>query len=199
MKRELWYKVTVRDRDGKIISREERKSHSFLRLWNQLVCCQMTPWDSFGFEGTTNINGAYWCQGIGTHGYNFRMNGGANIDNYGIVIGTDGTAVTISDYAMGSQIHQGTGPGQMDHLATLIAASVVSDPDCDFLLSRSFANNSGGSITVRESGIYVWLERCVSPFTWYDYGCVVRDVFASPQDVPDGGGITINYTLRVTE
>ena len=199
MKRQLWYKAIVRDRNGKVLLQEEKKSRSFLKQWNQLVACQMVPWSSFGWPSIKATSGADWCVGIGTHGYNLRMNGPANNDIYGIVIGTDGTAVNVSDYRMGSQIHQGIGPEQMDHLVCSIASSVVADPNCDFLVSRSFANNSGGSITVRESGIYVWMERCVSPFNWYDYACVVRDVFGSPQAVPDGGGITINYTLRVTE
>ena len=198
-RRELWYSAVVRDRYGKVISRERRRSHSFLKQWNQLVACQMVPWEGFGFPNIKATDGTYWPVGIGTHGYNFRMNGYANADDFGIVIGTGSTPVTVSDYALENQIRQGTGPGQMDHLVCTVAASVVSDPDCDFLISRSFANNSGGSITVRESGIYVWMERCVSPFTSYARACVVRDVFSTPQVVPDGGGITVNYTLRVTE
>jgi len=198
-RRELWYSVVVRDPYGKIISRERRRSHSFLKQWNQLVACQMVPWNSFGFPSIKATDGSDWCAGIGTHGYNFRMNGYANYDDFGIVIGTGNTPVDVSDHALESQIRQGTGPGQMDHLVCTVAASIVSDPNCDFLVSRSFANNSGASITVRESGIYAWMERCVSPFTWYARGCMVRDVFGTPQAVPDGGGITVNYTLRVTE
>ena len=95
-------------------------------------------------------------------------------------------------------IAQGFGAGQMDYMAQIINASVVADPNCDFFMSRQMANNSGGLITVRESGIYATMDRSMSPFSTAQ-GCVVRDVFAVPQDVPDGGGITVEYTLRVTE
>ena len=146
----------------------------------------------------TDINGISWPLGVGTSGNNFRMNAGAENAAMGIVIGTSNTPVAISDYRMGALIAQGFGAGQMDYMAMVINASVVADPNCDFFMSRQMANNSGGLITVRESGIYVMMERSLSPFT-AAYGCGVRDVFGTPQDVPDGGGITIEYTLRVTE
>ena len=197
MKRELWYKAVVRDHNGKVLSREEEKSRSFLGLWNKIIWTQMTG-ASYPALMVTDINGSSWPLGVGTSGNNFRMNAGVENAAMGIVIGTSNTPVAISDYRMGALIAQGFGAGQMDYMAMVINASVVADPNCDFFMSRQMANNSGGLITVRESGIYVMMERSLSPFT-AAYGCGVRDVFTTPQDVPDGGGITIEYTLRVTE
>jgi len=197
MKRELWYKAIVRDRGGRVLSQEEKKSRSFLGLWNKMMWTQMT---NAAYPGlmVTDINGNSWALGVGTSGQNFRMNAGAENVAMGIVIGTSNTPVAITDYRMGALIAQGFGAGQMDYMAMVINASVVADPNCDFFMSRQMANNSGGLITVRESGIYVMMERSLSPFTMA-YGCGVRDVFGTPQDIPDGGGITIEYTLRVTE
>lgn len=197
MKRELWYKAVVRDHNGKVLSREEEKSRSFLGLWNKIIWTQMTG-ASYPALMVTDINGSSWPLGVGTSGNNFRMNAGVENTAMGIVIGTSNTPVAISDYRMGALIAQGFGAGQMDYMAMVINTSVVADPNCDFFMSRQMANNSGGLITVRESGIYVMMERSLSPFT-AAYGCGVRDVFTTPQDVPDGGGITIEYTLRVTE
>jgi len=197
MKRELWYKAIVQDHDGKLLSQEERKSRSFLGLWNKIIWTQMTG-ASYPALMVTDINGSGWPLGVGTSGYNFRMNAGAEDPSMGIVIGTSNTPVDVSDYRMGALIAQGLGAGQMDYMAMVINASVVADPNCDFFMSRQMANNSGGLITVRESGIYVMMERSLSPF-WTAYGCVVRDIFSTSQDVPDGGGITIEYTLRITE
>jgi len=197
MKRELWYKAIVWDCDGKVLSREKSKSRSFLGLWNKMIWTQMTG-ASYPALMVTDINGSGWPLGVGTSGNNFKMNGGAENTSMGIVIGTSNTPVDISDYRMGALIVQGFGSGQMDYMAMVINASVVADPDCEFFMSRQMANNSGGLITVRESGVYVMMERSLSPF-WTAYGCVVRDIFTIPQDVPDGGGITIEYTLRVTE
>ena len=197
MKRELWYKATIRDCNGKVLSQEEKKSRSFLGLWNKMIWTQMAG-ASYPALMVTDINGISWPLGVGTSGNNFKMNAGVENTAMGIVIGTSNTPVAISDYRMGALIAQGFGAGQMDYMAMVINASVVADPNCDFFVSRQMANNSGGLITVRESGIYVMMERSLSPFT-AAYGCGVRDVFGTPQDVPDGGGITIEYTLRVTE
>ena len=197
MKRVLWYKAVVRDRNGKVLSQEEKPSHSFLGLWNRMIWTQMTG-ASYPALGVTDIDGSYWPLGVGTSGYNFRMNAGVENPSMGIVIGTSNTPVDVSDYRMGALIAQGFGAGQMDYMAQVIQASAVADPNCDFFMSRQMANNSGGLITVKESGLYMMMERSLSPF-WTAYGCGVRDVFGTPQDVPDGGGITVEYTLRVTE
>ena len=197
MIRDLWYKATVHDDKGGIIAQEEEKSRSFLSLWNKMIWTQITG-ASYPALMVTDINGNGWALGVGTGGNNFRMNGGAENPNMGIVIGTSDTPVNVSDYRLSGLITQGFGAGQMDYMAMVINPSVVADPNCDFFMSRQMANNSGGLITVRESGIYVMMERSLSPFTTA-YGCGVRDVFTTPQDVPDGGGITMEYTLRVTE
>lgn len=166
-------------------------------MWNKMIWTQITG-ASYPALMVTDINGSSWPLGVGTSGNNFKMSGGAENTNMGIVIGTSDTPVDVSDYRLGALIAQGFGAGQMDYMAMVINASVVADPNCDFFMSRQMANNSGGLITVRESGIHVMMERSLSPF-WTAYGCGVRDVFTTPQDVPDGGGITIEYTLRVTE
>ena len=185
MKRELWYSVVVRDRHGKIVSRERRKSKSFLKQWNQLVYVQMSQ---LVLDGITDTGGV--SRIIGKSALNFRMTGAAGVTDYGIRVGTGNTPVAIDDYALETPIAEGTGAGQMEHLVCTIATSVVAAPSCSFLVSRAIVNNSGAEITVREAGIYMMM---------YDsYSCATRDVFATPQVVPNGGSIVINWTLRVT-
>jgi len=193
---ELWYLVVVKDHRGKIISRESRRAHSFLKQWNQFI------W-FFHFGGTISpkiINGS--STKLDSHNDNFRMNGSEGDANLGIVIGTDSTSVAIDDYAMKAKINEGYGTGQMHHLINTFGAPVVFPPNCGYSISRIIVNNSEGLITVRESGIYH--QHCLrtgpyaDSFAFY-FSCGVRDVFATPQDVPDGGSITVNYTLQVTE
>ena len=139
-----------------------------------------------------HTSGNSW--GVIYFGDNWKFKAEANEDAIGIVIGTGVAAVTIDDYKLEDQIMQGTGPGQMRHLASTPGWPSVAGSNCDFLTSRTFLNNSGGSITVRESGIYCRVKGT----TYYGYACIVRDVLATPLDVPDGGSITIDYTLRIT-
>ncbi len=184
MKRELWYSVVVRDRHGKIVSRERRKSKSFLKQWNQLVYVQMNQ-TSLNITDTAGVS-----RSVSISSNAFQMNAALGVTAYGTRVGTGTTAVAIDDYALETPIEEGTGAGQMEHLVCTVADFVVAAPNCSFLVSRAIVNNSGALITVRESGIYA---RGGS----YNL-CAVRDVFGTPQDVPNGGSIVVNYTLRVT-
>ena len=189
MKRQgLWYSVIIRDRDGKVISHERLKSRSMLGNWYRILYTHMA------FTSTSLIHTSGIDRGVKYFGDNWKFTASADEYFIGIVIGTGSAAVTIDDYKLDSQIINGTGPGQMRHLVSTPGWPSVAGSNCDFLTSRTFLNNSGGSVMVRESGIYC---RVKGP-TYYGYACIVRDVLATPQAVPDGGSITVDYTLRIT-
>ncbi|GAI90274.1 unnamed protein product, partial [marine sediment metagenome] len=61
---------------------------------------------------------------------------------------------------------------------------------CSFTLSRLMVNNSGVSISVTEIGCYVL------GFNYVYLG--FRDVLPGAVAVPDGGSITVIYTIAVT-
>jgi len=184
MKHELWYSVVVRDRNGKVISRERRRSRSFLKAWNQLVYVQMaqTALDITGTDGSP--------RSASPHEDNFKMGASAGVTTSGIRVGVGNTAVAIDDYAVETPIVEGVGVGEMNHLICTVATSVVAAPSCSFVVSRSIVNNSAAEITVREAGIYMLMY--IYPF------CATRDVFGTPQAVPVGGTITVNWTIKVT-
>ena len=184
----LWYSVVVRDRHGKVVSRERRKSHSFLKAWNQLVYVHMAQ------TTETIIDTGGTPRNIQTFSQNFQMKVGATVTTYGIRVGTGNTPVAIDDFALETPIDEGIGGGQMEHLGCTVAEAVVAAPSCSFLVSRSIVNNSGGVITVREAGGYAFMWRGAAA-----YGCLIRDVLIVPQAVPDGGAITIDWTIGVTE
>ena len=187
MKKErLWYAIVTRDRQGKIVARERRKSHSFLKAWNQVVYTQMAQ-AGLNITDTGNI-----ARAVAQNLNNFDMSAAIGITTYGIRVGTGNTAVAISNFALETPIAEGVAAGQMEHLVCTVAQPVVSAPSCSFLVSRSIANNSGGVITVREATIY--MKMGATPF----YGCGTRDVLAAPQAVPNGGAITIDWTIGVT-
>ncbi|MBA7678546.1 hypothetical protein ES703_86823 [subsurface metagenome] len=186
MKHELWYSVVVRDRQGKVVSRERRKSKSFLKQWNQLVYV--------GMAGTTlNITDTGGTpRAVFQRVQAFAMNAPATNTNYGIRVGTGNTPVDISDFQLETPIDEGVGGGQMEHLVCTVDLAVVAAPSCSFGVHRTIANNSGVVITVREAVIYMKLND--TPY----YGCGVRDVLDTPQAVPNGGAITIDWTIQVT-
>ncbi len=110
----------------------------------------------------------------------------------GIRVGTNATTVDITDYFLAANIADGTASGEFIYQSSQFDADItVSDPDCTFDMWRNFTNNSGGSITVRETGIIVaW----TGPF----YFLAVRDT-PTPVVVVDGGGCYVKYTLKITE
>jgi len=185
-KERLWYAIVTRDRYGKVVSRERRKSHSFLKAWNQLVYVQMAGTaQSIKDTGGTN-------RAINPWAVNFQMIEAAGSTNKGIRVGTGNTPVDISDFQLETPILQGIGGGQMEHLICTVDASVVAAPSCSFVAHRTIANNSGGLITVTEAVIYALMTS--TPY----YGCMTRDVLGAPQAVPNGGSITIDWTIGVT-
>ncbi|MBA7641980.1 hypothetical protein ES703_49666 [subsurface metagenome] len=184
MKHELWYSVVVRDRHGKVISRERRKSKSFLEQWNQLIYNHMASVNS-NIADTGGVP-----RNVGRLTNDFAMNAPLGNADYGIRVGTGNTAVAIDDFALEFPITEGVGAGLMEHLVCTITVPAVAAPSCTFLVSRPIVNNSGGVITVREAGIYMRMATF--------YFCGIRDVLTVPQAVPDGGSITIDWTIGVT-
>ncbi|MBA7656519.1 hypothetical protein ES703_64445 [subsurface metagenome] len=185
MKHELWYSVVVRDRQGKVVSRERRRAKSFLKAWNQVIYAQM-------FQVNVSIkdtDGADRSVDEDTNNLRIAVSGATTA--YGMRVGTGDTAVAIDDYALEAPIAHGTGAGQMSHAGCTVSNYTVAAPSCSFIISRTFTNNSGDSITVKEAGLYMRMDSSY-------YGCAARDVFSSPQAVPNGGSITINWTLKVT-
>jgi len=186
MKAELWYTVTVRDRYGKRISRERRRSKSFLKQWNQLVYVQFSQQGAYNITDTGGT-----ARSIGYDGTNFYMDAIQGDDSHGIMVGTGNTPVDISDYALEAKCANGVGAGQLVYWTDVVTDSVVAAPSCSFGISRTMVNNSGGAITAREAGIGMKMKGGF-------YGLAVRDVFSAAQAVPNGGAITVNWTLQVT-
>ena len=189
MKKErLWYSVVVRDRQGKVVSRERRKAHSFLEQWNQFIYAHIRSVSAPTVHDTGGV-----ARTVAIHDQDFRMNAAANVVAFGIVVGTGNTAVDIEDFQLETQIINGVAAGQMQHLICTIDDAVVAAPSCSFVVHRTIVNNSGGVITVLEAGIY--MMGGPTPY----YFCATRDVLVAPQAVPNGGAITIDWTIGVTE
>ncbi|MBA7695850.1 hypothetical protein ES703_104490 [subsurface metagenome] len=176
--------ATVRDRNGRVISRERHKVKSFVRAYNHLLNVL-----AYAYGSTKDIGGVLRLLGGGEP--LFQCDAPIGETDYGIRIGTDGTGVNIEDYAMLAAIAEGVGAGQMSHQAMVYTDLGVVGNVCSFEAERVIVNNSGGAIAVAEVGIYC---RALSA-TIYKYFMIARDIVS--QSVPDGGAITVTYTIRV--
>ena len=191
MKILAFIEATVFDRDGKVISHKKKPSRSFVRGFNHILCAQIrqesTPNPAIQ---TKDTGGA--TRDLRTADTAFGANGPVGNDDYGIVVGTSNHAVDIEDYALIAAIAEGVGAGQMNHQLCSATYLGVAAGVSSFTVDRSILNNSGDTINVEEAGIYAQTKRVGAIAT---YVMVMRDLMS--QAVPDGGGITVTYTIRI--
>jgi len=84
----------------------------------------------------------------------WRTDASSTIDSYGIVCGTDSSALDVDDYALGSKIAHGSGEGQLAYAVQEFEDISVDGDDVLFTLKRIFQNFSGTTITIQEVGIH---------------------------------------------
>ncbi len=183
----LSYEVVVQDKHGKVLERIAAPSRSYIRAWNQCLYV-LNRHTSF-----TIIDSGGTGRSISYSSSVLRAGTGAGEIGYGIRVGKGITPVTINDYALESPCGEGTGLDQFLHQATSASSPAVAGDECSFWLRRVMVNNSGSTISgIWEIGCYVMMKY--SPAY---YGLGYRDVLPGPVSVPDGGSITVTYTLKV--
>ena len=189
----LSYKVELTDKDGRVIQREEGPSHSYVRQWNEILHLQAAAIYIGGggtvkmTDGSTESNAYYSVR-------SFRCDAGIGVDRSGLRVGKDSTPVSIHDYTLGAPIAEGTGLHQLQHQLTYFTGPSVAGSTLSFTMQRSFVNHSGAPVSgIQEIGSYI-------EFTGSMLGRVAlgfRDVLGSSFSIPDGGSITVTYTLKV--
>lgn len=185
LKEGLFYTVEVTDKEGHVLQRIEDQSRSYVQQWNQVVNVQAKQTAST-IKDTGGTN-----RSITPVTQNLRISADAGVTDYGIRVGKGSTGVTISDYKLEIPLAGGTGADQLTHLAMTYTSPSVSGSECLFSIRRSMINNSGSAITgINEIGAYMRMGSY--------YGLAFRDVLAGPVSIPDGGAITVQYTIKVT-
>jgi len=122
----------------------------------------------------------------------------ANDASNGIVIGTGTTAESLDSYALTTPIANGTGSGQMSFNACGVTKT-WSSPTWTATWVRIINNNSSGTITVNECGLYLEILHSIS------YGTIAyinimtnRDKLSSGEAILDAGQLTVTYNIIIT-
>lgn len=111
--------------------------------------------------------------------------------DHGIQVGTNNTAVTADDYKLNTIVANGTGGGQLQQMPCFCNPVVTDATTSAMSIDRVFLNHSGGTITIKELGIY---GRGSYTF------CLARDIIADPGvDIDDGEYMHVRYAISVTE
>ncbi len=185
----VYYRLAVTDPRGRVVSRTHwRLCRSYVQQWTQ-------GWRMFfvsAAEASVRdvLNALQTLTDPTTVGQVFgRVT--ASGDARGIVIGTDGSAVTITDFALGTQILTAT----MTHLGVTIGPIVETLPtSAEFTISRGFINVSGGNVNVAEVGLYC--DAVTAAGT--KFFMLVREVVSPVQVVAAGLTLTAQARLRIS-
>jgi hypothetical protein len=188
----------VRDKNGKLLSRGKLPAKSWvgniIGLLSSLIyggTCPSTGGAGYPYSARADMTATDGAsQGITIYGISVIVGGnaGAGIDTYGILIGSSDTPVAIGQYILGSKIAHGTSSGQMSYGTTTVEA-LTKDTTWQFRVVRTFTNNSGATITVRELGLFIQVTNPTKQVM------LARDVLPSPVTVPNGSTLTVRYII----
>jgi hypothetical protein len=203
---QLILELEVRDKNGKLLNRKKTPAKSWLKQFIAILKGEFAT-----RHGTTTGNAntsvvdetgtarSYPLQasgGVSSYTMNLATLGDAGDVTQGIIVGTSDTANSLTTYALGGKIATGTGAGQLIYGAESVEE--VSNPsgnDLQFRLTRTFTNNTGSTITVKEVGLLI--KKFDSSSNSRSF-LAARDVLPSAVDVPDGATLTIRYVVKIT-
>lgn len=180
--------LTVRDKRGKVTEHRIMRSKSFVKQFLQLLWIKFNDLPNtvpLSVRDTSNA-----LQDLANEPKIFECDGAAGDDTLGIIVGkgTDGAATTptIDDYKIEAIIPDGHAGNDLDYSETIIAAAAHDATTSQVTITRDFANNSGGAVTVYEIALYVLGVTG-------KYFMTIRDAIAGGIAVPDGQTLTVNY------
>ena len=195
------YEVIVKDKKGNIIHKQKNRSKSLLKNFMLWLHSKFTISTSEGATASWtatdmgNVGRSFPVTGTNYEGEFGHFGAVAAADGKGIVVGKGTTTVIPADYNLDDKIAHGTGSGQMLHGAQTYEAVEVVEDDSRFRITRTFTNNSGALISVKEIGAV--LSQMDTAFT-ERFLLYLRDVLVSPSSVPDAATLTVRYRFTVT-
>lgn len=170
----------IRDPTGWIIKTlPEIPANSYLRQFVDLLSVQL----SRVALNITRITGAVYSTAADDE--NFRADGGAGATTYGIVIGDGEAAVALEDYALGNQLTT-----DIVYSSVSFGVPITDGGKRYFDITRTFTNNTGAGLGIKEVGLYVGLTGIAK------LACIDRSLYSA--DVANGDSISLRYRISVT-
>ena len=218
---EAFWTLDVFDKDGRLIRRHRQRSHSWTRnAYNALfqgLSGAMAKDQTFGagllsmkrFNSQVKpaIGDDYFiCMGSDQNG-NTRCTAegslyctflaAAAFDGCGIQVGSGTDAESFEDYVLQTQILEGSGAGQLNHVASELPAVTYAALTLTNTLIRYFNNNSGGNIDVNEVALmaHMMFYTGAGQASHFLYS---RDKLPATVTVPDTGQLKVTYTIELT-
>lgn len=167
----------IRGVDGKLrVKIPFQRCHSLLKQFIQLLYCQCAQ-SAISIKDTSGV-----MHSVGADSMNLRANA-TNQTAFGVVIGSgDTNPVAMDDYKLEAQLTSNIGHNNVSVATESAGASIWR-----LVIARGFNNNTGGTVNVKEVGLYVFNS------TIYQV-CVDRTLY----DVSFVAGETLTLTYRLT-
>jgi hypothetical protein len=202
---EAYWEIEVRDANGKLLTFRKFKAKSWLAQFMGVLKGHFTITAglnaNYGNSPVTDISGAvrpYPYVGQNLYNSGLCLNAGSGDSSYGLVVGSSDTPNTVTTYAMGNIIPHGSGANQLVYGQTTMENP--TNPSGTnywiFRIIRTFTNNSGASITVKEIGLIVasWAYDNANTHRFF---LIARDVI-NPVTIPSGATLTVRYIPKIT-
>ena len=189
---DLFIGLQVHDEKGVLVFDDVQRGHSWVRnFWNNMTYWMQGQSFSDGLTGAGHLclkqTSGSWCiSSAGGVPWSVGTLGSVT----GIVVGTSDTAFSVEQYALQAVIAHGTGAGQFSYAAQSAWANAYTAGAKTWKSTgtRIFNNNSGGSITVKETGIYMNNSMVVM---------AERSVLSPTVTVATGGQLTVTYEISM--
>jgi len=211
---DMYWEIELFDNKGRIVKKYKQPCRSllanFLRIWRGMLLAKggYTGYASGlkascivkGLDGSNIEVWTEWYTSDEVHAGGTCMGAKADEgdDSYGIVVGSGSTPVTMDDYNLESKISHGTGDGQLYYGSH--GLNVIEETgQVKVQINRSFMNHGSINVTVREVGL-------IARNYWKDGTgikkdvkfLIIRDVLASPIDVPPAYGLSVKFTIAIS-
>jgi len=204
----------VVDNKGKLIFEDKQRGHSWTRnFYNWILGCTSNVFgDDSGVFGAGHMsskseNGAICSSpthSICTNGQWIALSALGLINNgetntyAGIIVGTDDGAFGGDNYQLGAKVDVGLSSGQLSHLGQTYPIAqydnTVGAEKWTVSHTRKFSNNSGETITIKETGLLGYGKI----FDSSDAGFLFERSCLSPTvPVPNDAKLTVSYDISM--
>jgi len=188
------YRVVVRDPKGRIKYIEEAPSKSFILnlLYWWWLCFNLNGSDVIS---VVNTSGQQTTQTLSQPMGWTGITGGTAPPYSGVQVGSGTSAPSASSPYLESLIVSGTGSGQLSYGTNDVTSPSLSSNPGTIQDTKTFTNNSGGTVTVGEIGLAIQANNGITDT--HMAALIIHDVLSSAVSVSNGGTLTITYTMEV--
>lgn len=173
-------RAELRNPQGKLIKRLPwKRANSLLKQFIQVLQVQasQTSIDIKRTDGTTS------AQAISSTA--FKLNAAAANTNWGVIIGTGTTPVTMADFTLEARVYT--------NIVFGVPSFAAENPDAStwrLAIARTFLNQTGASLGIREVGLAMPDSNAVA--------YILLDHSLYSVDVPNGVTVTLTYRITVS-